>query len=860
MRLIAGVFGLPLIFVSVCLQAADEDVSYNKVIRPLLSDRCFACHGPDDGKREADFRLDVADGELSPFHARDGLQVIKPGDPESSELWKRIVTDDHSLQMPPADSGKKPLDEGQKELIRKWIEQGAAYEKFWLFEPPQPQGLPPVEDSDWSLGRIDQFVLAILEAQQMKPALPADKRTLIRRVTLDLTGLPPTRQEMRSFELDDSPDAYLRLVDRLLATPQFGEHLGRYWLDLVRYADTNGMHHDNYRELSQYRDWVIRAFNANMPFDQFVTEQLAGDLLTEAGKDGGADESSQVGSEGDSQQAGSLLPRWGVDIDRQIASGYNRLHMVMDKGTNPPQESYTRNVVDQVSAFGTVFMGMTLECAVCHDHKYDPIKQKDFYQLFAFFNNIDGDPETPGRDQQPPLIRLPTPEQKTQLNELDTQLAKLEVEAETLKQSLEVLSGNEANRSSTDSESSAGNENEAKVDAANKQANDLTEQVKIKEEELSRLKTARGELERSMPIALVMKERSDIRPAYILTRGAYDQPGDEVSRDTPAFLPPIKSGGQLKTRLDLARWVTDKQHPLTARVTVNRFWQQLFGVGLVKTSEDFGAQGEYPSHPELLDELANSFVESNWDVKSLIRSIVLSQTYQQSSRVSTEAYLADADNRLLARGSRIRLDSEVIRDSVLSISGLLNTAMYGKSVKPPQPADLWKTVSMVSSSTYSFQQDTGENIYRRSFYTFWKRAMPPPQMTIFDAPTRESCTSRRERTNTPVQALLMMNESQYFEAARHFAQQLLDTPDQNDAQRLSIAFESITSHLPSAEEQARLLSGLENFREIYRQDVQSAHAMTADTNLSSDDRRIELAALTMVVNSLFNLDATKTRE
>jgi Protein of unknown function (DUF1553)/Protein of unknown function (DUF1549)/Planctomycete cytochrome C len=805
------------IVASLCFQAAaqEEAISFNKDIRPLLSDRCFACHGPDDAKREAQLRLDVPSGELGPFHARDDYQVIKPGDIDASELWKRLTTDDTSLQMPPHESIKKPLTEVQRELIRQWILQGAKYEGFWSFEPPRPQSLPSVNNPTWLSGRIDQFVLAKLDKKRMQPQPAADKRTLIRRVTLDLTGLPPTRDEIAHFEQDDAPNAYRKLVDRLLATPQYGEHMARYWLDLVRFADTNGMHHDHYRELSQYRDWVIRAFNANMPYDQFTTWQLAGDLLENA------------------------------TSDQRIASGYNRLHMVMDRGTNPPQESYTRNVVDQVAAFGTVFMGMTLECAVCHDHKYDPVKQRDFYQLFAFFNNIDGDPETPGRDQQPPILQLPSAEQTFGLSELDSQLSVANLEIEKLKQSLKDVTGGEKSGKTSD--------------VANK-ASAIEAQVKKNEEALIRLKKAREELERSIPIALVMKERAEIRPAYILKRGAYDQPGEEVSRNTPAFLPPIKSSGDLKTRLDLARWVIDKQNPLTARVTVNRFWQQFFGVGLVKTSQDFGAQGEFPSHPELLDDLADSFVHSNWDVKSLVQSIVLSQTYQQSSRVSPGEYRADAENRWLARGSRTRLDSEVIRDQVLYVSGLLNNAMYGKSVKPPQPADLWKTVSMVSSSTYSFKEDTGDKIYRRSFYTFWKRAMPPPQMTIFDAPTRESCTSRRERTNTPVQALLMMNEGQYFEAARHWAQQLMRTPNQSDVQRLGIAFESVTSHLPDADEQASLQGGLESFRSLYREDLDSARALTSNLTDANDTERVELAAFTMVINSLFNLDAAKTRE
>ncbi len=848
MRLIAVALGLYSVVASVSLQAADDDLSYNRDIRPLLADRCFACHGPDDGKREANLRLDMPEGPLSPFRKSESGQVLVPGDAINSELWKRITTDDPSIQMPPPESGKKALTVEQRELFRKWIQQGAKYEKFWSFEPLRPQSLPVVEQSSLANNRIDHFVVGALQKHGLHLQPSADKRTLIRRVTLDLTGLPPTREEIAQFESDTSPDAYRKLVDRLLGTPQYGEHMARYWLDLVRFADTNGMHHDHYRELSQYRDWVIRAFNANMPFDQFTTEQLAGDLLD------------------------------NPTIDQQIASGYNRLHMVMDKGTNPPQESYTRNVVDQVVAFGTVFMGMTLECAVCHDHKYDPVKQKDFYQLFAFFNNIDGDPETPGREQQPPLIRLPTEEQSKELSDLDSKLAAAKLNVDQVKQMLKEATEAAKNAKEAKAAKDAQQKSDAEAKPASK-PNDaaedegvkaLTAQLKDKEEELKKTQTARDDLQRSIPIALVMKERNELRPAYILKRGAYDQPGDEVQRNTPAFLPQIEAGGPQLTRRDLAKWITDKRHPLMARVTVNRYWQQFFGVGLVKTSGDFGAQGEYPKHPELLDDLANTFIESGWNVKSLIRSIVLSKTYQQTSRVSPAEYINDSDNRMLARGSRIRLDSEVIRDQVLAISGLLNQEMYGKSVKPPQPADLWRTVSMVSSSTYSFKEDTGDKIYRRSFYTFWKRAMPPPQMTIFDAPTRESCTSRRERTNTPVQALLMMNESQYFQAARHLAQQLLAVSDPNtatasdnsstDARRLAIVFEAITAQLPKDSELADLQAGLNGFREIYRQDIDAAKAMTADLTLADDANRVELAALTMVVNALFNLDTAKTRE
>jgi hypothetical protein len=820
MRSISIVLILQMIWAAMFLSAAPEEsaaaddiVSFNRDIRPLLSDRCFACHGPHAAKREAKLRLDISEGDEGPFHPRDGHHVIKAGDLDASELWLRLISIDPSLHMPPLDSGKKPLTQEQQELIRKWILQGAHYEKFWSFEPPRHQVFPSVDDTAWATNGIDPFVLANLEKKKLKPQPPADKRTLLRRVTFDLTGLPPTRDEIHRFEQDDSPDAYTRLVDELLTRPQYGEHMARYWLDLVRFADTNGMHHDHYREQSQFRDWVIRAYNSNMPFDQFVIDQIAGDLHNKP------------------------------TMDQQIASGYNRLHMVMDKGTNPPQESYTRNVVDQVSAFGTIFMGLTLECAVCHDHKYDPVKQSDFYELFAFFNNIDGDPETPGREQQPPFLRIPTSEQEASLHEIEALLATTKSEVDELKQSLSGLSDEDKDSNDT---------------ATSRQT--WMKKLKQKEEELGRVKASSDQLMRTIPIALVMKERPDVRPAYILNRGAYDQPGDLVSRNTPAFLPPLKSAGELKTRLDLARWVTDKQHPLLARVTANRLWQQFFGVGLVKTSEDFGAQGEYPSHPELLDDLANTLVNSNWNVKALVRSFVLSRTYQQSSSVSPAEFRADPENRLLARGSRIRLDSEVIRDQILSISGRLNNAMYGKSVKPPQPADLWKTVSMVSSSTYSFKEDTGDKVFRRSFYTFWKRAMPPPQMTIFDAPTRESCTSRRERTNTPVQALLTMNESQYFEASRHFAQQLLSPSDQGDEERLRLAFESVTSHLPTAAEQVDLRNGLDGFRSIYRANVEAARELTSGLALADDAQRVEMAAYTMIVNSLFNLDTAKTRE
>lgn len=805
-----------------------EQIDFNRDIRPILAEKCFQCHGPDEAAREAELRLDNADDTEGPYRRRDGSQAIKPGDLDASSVWYRLTTDDEDETMPPQDSDIEPLTADQLELFRSWILQGAEYDDFWAFVPPQSQSVPDIQQADWCRNRIDRFVMSRLEQEEVTPQPRADKRTLIRRVTFDLTGLPPTREEIRQFLGDNSQGAYERLVDRLISSPRYGEQMAKYWLDLVRFADTNGIHHDHYREMTPYRDWVIRAFNANLNFDTFIVDQIAGDLYDEP------------------------------TLDQQIASGFNRLHLVIDKGTAIPEESFTRNVIDRVTAVGTAFMGLTVGCAVCHDHKYDPVTQRDFYQLYAFFNNIDAGPETPGRGIHAPFIRLPDSQQQQRLCSLEKEISVTADKVQRFKNTLSKLVksvelGNL--QATTSSETNAGANAETN---AGKQA--TTSKLQSAEAELETLQKAKRELESLIPVSLVMKERPDVRPTHILVRGAYDQPGEKVERDTPAFLPPLTSTGEIKTRMDLARWLTHKDHPLTARVTVNRLWQQFFGVGLVKTSEDFGTQGESPSHPKLLDELTDSFVRSGWDVKRLAKSIVCSQTYQQSSRAEPESFKSDPDNRMLARGSRFRLDAEMIRDQMLAVSGVFNDSLYGKSVKPPQPPDLWKNVSMVSSSTYSFTADTGAKIHRRSLYSFWKRALPPPQMTIFDAPTRESCTARRERTNTPLQSLVLMNEEQYFHASQQFAKTVLCMRDMSGEQRLSYAYESILSRLPDEAELAGLRSGLDALRQTYQERLDSAKAMTSDIDDATDQERIEIAAFTMLVNSLFNLDVAKTRE
>jgi len=794
-----------VVFVAVSVTpvvSAADVVEFNRDIRPILSAKCFQCHGPDEQSREAELRLDVADPVEGPFREQD-VAVIRPGDVVSSSLWHRVTTDDEAEVMPPVESQKERLSEAELALVRRWIEQGAEYEDFWAFVPPQSQVAPTVNLSAWNSNRIDQFVGARLERIGRTPKSRADKRTLIRRVTFDTTGLPPTRDAIAEFLADDSDTAYRSLVMRLMASPHYGEHMARYWLDLVRFADTNGIHHDHYREMTPYRDWVIRAFNDNLPFDDFVRYQLAGDLYDQP------------------------------TIDQQIASGFNRLHLVIDKGTAIPEESFTRNVVDRVNSVGTAFLGLTVGCAVCHDHKYDPITQRDFYQLYAFFNNIDTTPETPGRNIHAPFIRLPSDEQSARLAALDREIADATSYLADLKKPVA--------------------ENSTTTHGSEEDIKDATDDLKA-------LKKRKTSLEKLIPVSLVTKERAEVRPTHILVRGAYDQPGELVERNTPAFLPPLISAGPVRTRMDLANWLTDDGHPLTARVTVNRIWQQFFGVGLVKTSEDFGAQGEWPSHPALLDDLTVNFVASGWNVKQLVETIVTSETYQQASVAPSQEFLADPENRMLARGSRFRLDGETIRDQILAISGLLNTTMYGKSVKPPQPPNLWKAVSMVSSSTYAFKADTGDSIYRRSLYSFWKRALPPPQMTIFDAPSREACTARRERTNTPLQALVLMNEPQYFKAAQHFANRVLEHGGVDTAGRIRFAWETITSRVPDDDELKSLVTALDQFRRIYEADPDAAQAMTAEFAEAADEQRVELAAYTMLVNSLFNLDITKTRD
>jgi hypothetical protein len=797
-------------FLFVCLlghtvTAEAKEVSFNQDVFPILSDRCFACHGPDAHDRKSKLRLDRADGEDGAYRTHDDVTAIKPGSIKDSELWYRITTDDVDDVMPPPKAHKKPLSKEEQAIIKRWIETGAHYERFWAFVPAKKPDAPKLKDNNWSQLLIDRLVLAKLDSLGLQPSKEADKRTLIRRVSLDLTGLPPTRNEIKAFLSDDRPEAYEDLVDRLLGKKQYGEHVARYWLDLVRFADTNGMHKDFYRNFIAYRDWVIRAFNDNLGYDDFVRYQLAGDLFSNA------------------------------TSDQLVASGFNRLHLIIDRGTALPEESFFKNVVDRVTAVGTTFMGMTVHCATCHDHKYDPLTQKDFYSLFAFFNNIDAASETGGRPKnglQPPFLPLGTLEQNKNLEQFSKQLAESDKAIKELKKKI----------------------------AGEKEPNNkkvLSQELRSLTGKYNALKGKRDQLDREIPRVMVMKERREVRPTHIRIRGQYDAPGELVTRNTPEFLPALKKAGETATRMDLAEWFIDPDNPLTARVAVNRFWQQFFGTGLVKTSEDIGAQGEVPSHPDLLDHLTVSFIDSGWDVKALIEQIVLSRTYRQSSISKSEQFAKDPENRNLARGSRYRMDAEMIRDQILATSGLLVNTMYGKSVKPPQPDGLWKSVTMIGER---FRADAGDAIYRRSLYTYWKRGMPPPQMTILNAPIRDACVARRERTNTPTQALLLLNEVEYLKAARSLAQMALEAEAKDESKRLSLVYETVTSKLPDEKERQVLANLVRNLEKNYLEQPALADAICNGLNVGDAEKKAQLAAWTVLVNALYNLDITKTRE
>ncbi|MBI3839405.1 MAG: PSD1 domain-containing protein [Planctomycetia bacterium] len=1014
------------------VEAGPDALDYNRDIRQILSNNCYACHGPDKAKLEAGLRLDHQETALAELES--GGRAIVPGDSSQSQLIVRITSSDEDEVMPPKAAGKS-LKPEEIEKLRRWIDQGAKWKGHWSYLKVERPALPAVSNPGWPKTPIDHFILHRLDQEGLRPSPEADRAELIRRLNFDLTGLPPAIAEVDAFVADQSPTAYEKLVDRLLSSPRYGERMAQKWLDLARYADTNGYHIDNHRDMWRYREWVINAFNRNLPFDQFTTEQIAGDLLP------------------------------GSTLDQKIASGFHRNVMVNFEGGADPAEYLTKYIVDRVTTTATVWLGTTLACTECHDHKYDPFTQREFYQLYAYFNNVpeqglDGQKENPV-----PSIRVPSPEQTAQLEDLrrkltgvedrvNSELAKVTVEPPAIPPTLStepreyvwvddvipegttesgpdktdswhwvesprpVLNGkrasertatglgqsvftgarlplvigdgdklfahvyldpnnlpdqimvqfndgtwehraywgaskidwgmdNTASRLSLGPLPEAGRWVRLEVDAARvglspgtvvggwactqfgghvfwdklgimtrtPQASSLYDRqetwelaersrskspvpeavqaaVKIEpakrgdeqrraardyfvryiynktravfdplNREANKIAKAEADLEKTFSATMVMQELPQPRDTFVLVRGDFRSKGDKVAPGVPASLSPLPAGAPAN-RLGLAQWLVDPNNPLVSRVTVNRYWQQYFGTGLVKTSEDFGSQGEWPSHPELLDWLACEFVASGWNIKGLQKQIVMSATYRQSSHVTPESLKHDPYNRLMARGPRFRLDAEMIRDNALSVSGLLDDRLGGPSVSPYQPAGLWEEVGFGPSFTaQSYVQSHGVDLYRRGIYTYWKRALPYPPLVTFDAPNREVCTDARARTNTPLQALVLLNDPSYVEAARVLGQRILKEGGATTPERLAFAFRLCTARAPQPKELEILTWIFDTQSAKYKQNPAAATKLigAGESPRPAEMDVSELAAWTALGNVLLNLDETITK-
>jgi Protein of unknown function (DUF1553)/Protein of unknown function (DUF1549)/Planctomycete cytochrome C len=766
--------------------AAVPAIDFNRQVRPILSNTCFRCHGPDPAQRQAGLRLDRA--ESASHVLESGATAIVPGKPEASELVRRIFSTDEAEHMPPPDS-QKSLTDDQKTLLRTWIAQGGAYSQHWSFVLPQRLAPPKLPDDTWSTNDIDRFVLQRLRDEKLAPAPEADRRTLIRRVSFDLTGLPPTIAEVDAFVADDTPGAYDRVVDRLLASPRFGERMAMHWLDLARYADTDGYEKDGHRQMWPYRDWVIKAFNDNQPFDRFTIEQLAGDMLPSPTR-------AQL-----------------------IATAFNRNNPTTSEAGSDPDEFAAKYAIDRVNTTASVWLGLTTQCAECHDHKFDPITTEDFYRLFAFFNQMPEVPLYEGPDA-PPSILVGTPEQEKQFSDFDGQIA--------------------AAKAAVEKESNAASS------------------VALREQ-LTALEKKAAELRAQIPKVRVMQPATQVRPTHILIRGDYLNPGKEVTANIPAIFGELPDGAS--DRLTLARWIVSDKNPLTARVVVNRFWAICFGSGLVSTMNDFGSQGSPPSHPKLLDWLATEFA-GNWDTKAILRLIVTSSAYRQSSRVTPELLERDPQNRLLARGPRCRLPAEMIRDNALAISGLLREQLGGPSVYPYHPAGLWEEMAWADSPWKTWPQQHDANLYRRGVYTFWKRSLLHPVMSLFDAPTRNVCDVARSTTNTPLQAYVTLNETSFVEAARGLAAQMIGRSAGSADDAIELGYLRATSRAPTEHERSVLRDLYEQMHQRFARQKGAADALLAvgESPVPKELDPVDLAAWTTVAQVILNLDETITKE
>ncbi|MFN5051584.1 MAG: DUF1553 domain-containing protein [Planctomyces sp.] len=833
---------------------ADEAISFNRDIRPILADHCFSCHGPDAGSRRGGLRLDQRDSAVGP--AESGRAAIVPGDVSGSQLLVRIHATDAELVMPPPQTGKS-LSVVQRQMLERWIAAGAEYQSHWSLVPPQASVVPQTGDDKWSRTEIDRFIFSRLRAEGLQPSAPAGAHRLLRRLSLDLTGLPPTLAEADAFADELRQAALLgaaaedqvvrRWIDQLFRSPHYGERMAVDWLDAARYADTNGYQVDRDRELWAWRDWVIAAFNSNQRFDQFTTEQLAGDLLPDA------------------------------TVAQRVATGFHRNHMLNEEGGVIPEEFLAEYCADRAETTASIWLGQTLMCARCHDHKYDAFTQKDYYSLYAFFHSVNekgiGNYGAPIRRNAPPFLPLPTVEQQAKQVELQGRQRALAEQLAAADQRLR------AEQSAWEQEQlqaeklaalpaeireivlkAAADRSAAETGRLeqHRQASDA-ERVQVVAEQAAVVKSL-AELEQQTVTTLVMEELAVPRETRILMRGEYSKPGEVVTAETPASLPPMSSEWP-KNRLGLAKWLVDPGHPLTARVIVNRLWQQLFGVGLVRTSEDFGVQGEAPSHPELLDWLAVEFVRSGWDVQHMLRLMASSAVYRQSSVVTEQLRQRDPDNRLLARGPRFRLQAEFLRDQALCVSGLLVRKVGGPSVKPYHPPGLYEQVT-AGSGTNVYVEGQGEDLYRRSLYTYWKRSVPHPAMLLFDAPFREACTLRRSRTNTPLQALNLLNDPTWVEAARFLAGRMLAEGGGDVGSQLRHGFRLALIREPEERELGVLRAGYERVLVEFRESSGEALGLLQFGAARSAENlpQAELAAMTVTAGVVLNLHEAVTRE
>lgn len=810
-----------------------DKIDFNYHVRPILSDNCFACHGPDEKARKAGLRLDDADAAFALLQDNVTYALVA-GHPFESEAVRRMLTDEPEKVMPPLESNSV-LSAHQKAMLIKWLEQGAEWKAHWSFIPPQKTALPVVRSAESSSHPIDRFVLARLEQEGLRFSPPADKATLLRRITLDLTGLPPTLAELDAFLQDNSSAAFEKVVDRLLASPQFGERWAWDWLDAARYADTNGFQGDPERKMWPWRDWVIQAINDNMPFDRFTVEQLAGDLLPDA------------------------------TDDQVLATAFNRNHMYNGEGGRIPEETRVENVFDRVETTGAVWLGLTLTCSRCHDHKFDPITQKEYYQLYDYFNQT-SEEGLGGGGRVPPVLDLSPPLEKEKVAKLQAFVDQIGEQVEDYEAKLFPRESGPAASSPAAADLHGDNIYALGFPPAKRNTyylGLLIEHFKSRDPEyttlLTDLRKAMGETNRqsgSNLLVMVMDETTNPRPTFILDRGSYDKHGEQVKMDVPKVLPPLLDGERTHNRLELARWLVEKDHPLTARVTVNRFWQAFFGNGLVKTPEDFGAQGAIPTHPELLDWLAVDFVESGWDVKALFKQMVLSTTYQQSSKTSAALQDKDPDNHLLGRAARFRLPAWMIRDQALAISGLLQDSIGGPAVRPYQPEGIWEEATFGKTI---YRQDTGDALYRRTLYTFWRRIVGPT--VLFDNSARQVCSVKPIRTNSPQHALTTLNDVTFVEAARVMAARVMSTVSPAPEQ-LRTAFRLATARYPKAEEQAVLERRLDQFRQEFVKADSSAQQLLAigefDQNTTSDP--VEQAAFSALCLMILNLDETLNRQ